>query len=130
MIVKYIKIEKTSAQEKYKGKRTENMKKAIIVEGKTDREKILDVLAEPVDIICTYGTIANTRLENLLDEDGYDEVYVLVDADEAGNKLRRSIKQLFPNFRHLYTQKKYREVASTPTEEIIRILENAHFLVK
>ncbi len=106
------------------------MNKAIIVEGKTDREKLLEVLDEPVDIICTYGTINATELEKLVDEEKYDEVYVLVDADEPGDKLRKSIKRLFPNFRHLYTRRMYREVAATPAEELARILENAYFLVK
>lgn len=106
------------------------MNKAIIVEGKTDREKLLEVLDEPVEIICTYGTINITELEGIVDEDKFDEIYVLVDADEPGNKLRRSIKNLFPNFHHLYTRKIYREVAATPSDEIARILENAHFFVK
>lgn len=106
------------------------MKKAIIVEGKTDSEQLLKVLDEPVEIICTYGTINDSDLEKIIDEDNYDEVYVLVDADEAGNKLRQSIKHLFPKFRHLYTKKIYREVATTPTDEIVRILQNAFFIVK
>lgn len=106
------------------------MKKSIIVEGKTDRDRLLKILDEEVDIICTYGTISNDKLEELIDEGEYDEVFVLVDADEAGQKLRRSIKHEFPNFRHLYTRKKYREVATTPLEELIKTLRNAHFLVK
>ncbi|NLM22051.1 MAG: hypothetical protein GX207_09975 [Peptococcaceae bacterium] len=106
------------------------MKKAIIVEGKTDREKILQVLDEPIDIICTHGTRSLGKLERLIDEEKYDEVYVLVDADKAGRDLRRNIKNLFPNFRHLYTHKKYREVATTPLEEISKILSKAHFIVK
>lgn len=106
------------------------MKKSIIVEGKTDREKLLMILDEEVDIICTYGTIRDDKLEGLIDEEDYDEVYVLVDADEAGQKLRRSIKHEFPNFRHLYTQKKYTEVAATPLDELTKILYKAHFLVK
>lgn len=107
------------------------MEKVIIVEGKTDRQQLLKVLDEPVEILCTYGTINASNLEKLLDEvDHYEWVYVLVDADEAGNKLRKSIKQLFPHFRHLYTKKMYREVATTPLEEIKRILQNAHFAVR
>lgn len=106
------------------------MKKAIIVEGKTDREQILKSLAEPVDIICTYGTMNPTNLERLIEEEEYDEVYVLVDADESGMKLRKEIKKLFPAFHHLYTQKKYKEVATTPMEEINKILKNAYFEVK
>jgi len=107
------------------------MKKAIIVEGKTDRVQLLKVLDEPVDILCTYGTINVSNLERMLEDlDVYDDVYVLVDADEAGNKLRRSIKHLFPNFKHLYTRKMYREVATTPLGEISIILQKSHFLVK
>ncbi|NLL52899.1 MAG: hypothetical protein GX248_09375 [Peptococcaceae bacterium] len=106
------------------------MRKAIIVEGKTDREKILQVLDEPIEIICTHGTRSLGKLEKLIDEENYDEVYVLLDADKAGSSLRRDIKNLFPNFRHLYTQKKYREVATTPLEEISKILSKAHFIVK
>lgn len=106
------------------------MKKSIIVEGKTDRERLLMILDEEVDIICTFGTIRDDKLEGLIDEDEYDEVYVLVDADEAGQKLRRSIKREFPNFRHLYTRKKFREVATTPLDELAKILQSAHFLVK
>jgi len=100
------------------------------VEGKTDRERLLKILDEDVDIICTYGTMSDDKLEKLVDEGEYDEIYVLVDADEAGQKLRRSIKHVFPNFRHLYTRRKYREVATTPIEELAKILHNAHFLVK
>lgn len=105
------------------------MTKAIIVEGKTDRERLLQVLAEPVEIICTYGTIGILELETLLDEDNYCEVFVLLDADEPGNKLRKKIKTLYPNFRHLYTKKMYREVATTPLPELRGILQNAYFQV-
>lgn len=104
--------------------------KAIIVEGKTDREQLLKILDEEVDIICTFGTINSDKLEQLLDEQIYAEVYVLVDADQAGDKLRRSIKNEFPNFRHLYTRRMFREVASTPLDELARILDHAHFQVK
>ncbi len=106
------------------------MRKSIIVEGKTDRERLLKILDEDVDIICTYGTMNDEKLEELIDEGKYDEVFVLVDADEAGQKLRKSIKRVFPNFRHLYTRKKYREVATTPIDELAKELHKAHFLVK
>lgn len=107
------------------------MKKVIIVEGKTDRNQLLKVLDEPVDILCTFGTINSSNLEKMLDEiDDYEWVYVLVDADEAGNKLRKNIKHLFPNFKHLYTRKMYREVATTPLDELKIILQKAYFIVK
>lgn len=68
--------------------------KVIIVEGKTDKKRLLDILAEPVEIICTYGTLSDDKIEELIwplvDE---EEVYILVDADDSGNKLRGQLKR-------------------------------------
>lgn len=101
--------------------------KVIIVEGKTDREKLLHILNEEVQIICTYGTLSDEKLEELILPLQDEEVYVLVDADGAGNKLRQQLKQELPNARHLYTRKMYREVATTPVDHLARILADAHF---
>ena len=106
-------------------------RKVIIVEGKTDRERLLRVLVEQVEIICTYGTMSEEKLEELIwplqDE---DDVYILVDADEAGNKLRSQLKRELPNARHLYTRKMYREVASTPIEYLAEELKKHHFEIQ
>ncbi len=101
--------------------------KVIIVEGKTDREKLLQILNEVVEIICTYGTLSDEKLEEFILPLQDEEVYVLVDADGAGNKLRQQLKQELPNARHLYTRKMYREVATTPMDHLARILADAHF---
>jgi len=39
-------------------------------------------------------------------------------------------KQEFPNVRHIYTHRMYREVATTPLHVLAQILEGAHFAVK
>lgn len=106
------------------------MKKVIIVEGKTDRERLLQILDEPVEIICTYGTLDTERLEEWILKYKDDELYVLVDADEPGEKLRKQIHLEFPNIHHLYTQRMYREVATTPPEYLSHVLLRAHFEVK
>lgn len=103
--------------------------KVIIVEGKTDKERLLKILSEPVRIICTYGTLSEEKLEELILPLQYDEVYILVDADEAGNRLRRELQRELPNARHLYTRKMFREVATTPLEHLARVLFDAHFEV-
>lgn len=103
--------------------------KIIIVEGKTDREKLLRVLNEKVDIICTYGTLSDEKIEEIIWPLQDEEVYVLVDADEAGNKLRQQLKRELPHAKHLYTRRMYGEVATTPVEHIARILSDAHFEV-
>lgn len=107
------------------------MCKVIIVEGKTDKERLLEVLDEPVEIVCTYGTLGYEELENLISGFQDDEdIYVLADADDAGQKLRDQLNREFPNLHHLHTRKMYREVATTPWEHLAEVLERAHFQVK
>lgn len=104
------------------------MNKVLIVEGKTDKEKLKNILAEPVEIITTFGTLGQTKLDELalLLED--EDVYIFVDSDDSGEKLRSQLKRYLPNAKHLYIQRMYREVADTPTEFLVRILKEAHFL--
>ncbi|HBW34302.1 toprim domain-containing protein [Desulfosporosinus sp. BICA1-9] len=106
------------------------MNRVIIVEGKTDKKQLERILDEPVEIVCTYGTLGLDKLEELIAEYSEDEVCVLLDADDAGNKARRLFKQEFPNVRHVYTHRMYREVATTPLNVLAQILEGAHFAVK
>ncbi|MFD2170333.1 toprim domain-containing protein [Tumebacillus lipolyticus] len=107
------------------------VRKVIIVEGKTDKRRILELLAEPVEVICTYGTLSEEKIEELiLPLQAEEEVFILVDADDAGNKMRSQLKRELPNARHLYTRKMYREVATTPTEYLIEVLAKAHFEIK
>ncbi|GGJ05109.1 toprim domain protein [Alicyclobacillus cellulosilyticus] len=104
-------------------------RKVIIVEGKTDKERLLQILMEPVEIICTHGTVSYEWLERLADRLQDEEVYILVDADEPGMKLRSQLRRELPNARHLYTRKLYREVARTPMDHLARILYDAHFII-
>ena len=106
------------------------MSKVIIVEGKTDKERLEEILDEPVEILCSYGTMSYEKLEEwatLLEE---SEIYLLVDADDSGEKIRKHINQELPNVHHLYTHRMYREVATTPLDVLTEILAHAHFEVK
>ncbi|WP_025026885.1 toprim domain-containing protein [Caldalkalibacillus mannanilyticus] len=104
--------------------------KYLIVEGKTDKKRLEELLDEPVTIICTYGTLSEEKIEELILPLEEEEVYILVDADEAGNKLRKQLKRELPNAKHLYTRKVYREVARTPIEHLVKILSDANFETK
>jgi len=104
--------------------------RVIIVEGKTDKKQLEQILNEPVEITCTYGTLGLDKLEELITEYSEADVCVLLDADDAGDKSRRLFKQEFPNVRHIYTHRMYREVATTPLHVLAQILEGAHFAVK
>ncbi|MCL6636602.1 MAG: toprim domain-containing protein [Alicyclobacillus sp.] len=103
--------------------------KVIIVEGSSDRQRLLQVLREPVRIVCTRGTLSYATLEDVIVPLQGEEVYILVDADDPGMALRRQLRQELPNARHLYTRRVYREVARTPLEVLAKVLHDAHFEV-
>ena len=105
------------------------MEKVIIVEGMTDKKKILQVINEPVEVICTYGTLGIERLDELLDELFDEDVYILVDADEAGERLRKMFKREFPEAKHIYIDKMYREVAAAPFTHLASVLLQANISV-
>lgn len=100
--------------------------KVLIVEGKSDKKKVKSILKEPMDIICTNGTISITKLDELIDSLEDKEVYILVDADEAGEKLRKQLKREFPKAEHLYIDRMYREVATAPVHHLATVLLGAN----
>lgn len=102
----------------------------IIVEGKSDRERLLKIIDEPVDIVVTNGTLSQEKIDERILPMEHEDVYIFVDADYAGNKLRKQLQQVLPNAHHLFTRKTYKEIATTPEEHLIKILEDAHFVVK
>lgn len=104
--------------------------KAIIVEGSSDRRKVASVLNEDVEIICTNGTISLTKLDELVDELMDRDVYLLFDADESGEKLRKQFRREMPEANHLYINKMYKEVESSPEHHIATVLLSANMNVK
>lgn len=103
----------------------------IIVEGKTDKERLQQVLAEPITIYCTYGSYSAEKAERLAElTEEAEEVYLFMDEDESGKKLRRQLVEEFPHALHLYTHKMYGEVARTPLDVLAEILERAGFAVR
>jgi len=103
--------------------------KAIIVEGKSDKIQLKQILDEEVDIFCTHGTASDEQLEGLLDPALYHNVFILTDADFPGERLRSRLREYYPNAVHLFTRRMYREVATTPLEELARLMAKAHFQV-
>ncbi len=100
----------------------ENVEKVIIVEGKSDKQKLKEVISEPVTIICTNGTISTSKLDQLVDDLLGKDVYILADSDDAGDKLRKQFRKEFPEALHLFVDKMYREVAASPTAHIASVL--------
>ncbi|WP_066371586.1 toprim domain-containing protein [Neobacillus fumarioli] len=100
--------------------------KVLIVEGKSDKNRVKNIVKEPVEIICTNGTISLTKLDELIDFLEDKEVYILVDADEAGEKLRKQLKRELPQAEHLYIDRMYREVATAPMNHLATVLLGAN----
>ncbi|AQX53304.1 toprim domain-containing protein [Priestia flexa] len=111
------------------------IEKVIIVEGKSDKKRIESIINEPIEIICTNGTISLSKLDEIIDSTYDKDVYILVDSDDSGNKLRKQFKKELPEAEHLYIDKMYREVAAAPRNHIATVLlsanidVNAEFLI-
>lgn len=101
--------------------------KVLIVEGGSDRKRLQKVLAEPVEIICTNGTISPYHIEEMLMPYEECELFVFLDADESGDKIRTLFKRDYPEAIHLYTERAYRQVETTPYQVLAVILHTAHF---
>ncbi len=115
----------------------EESNKIMIVEGLTDKRKIEKMITEDITIICTNGTIGLRKLDELLDTYNLDnrDVYIFVDEDKAGNKLRKLLARELPHAEHIYISSEFKEVAATP-ERILatallskRIVINPMFLM-
>ena len=106
--------------------------KVIIVEGLTDKRKIEQILNENVTIICTNGTLSINRFDELLEIYDLDEndVYIFVDEDKSGLKLRKQLARELPHAEHIYISSEYREVATTPTKILASLLVAKHFEVR
>lgn len=104
--------------------------KVIVVEGLSDKRKVASVLDEDVEIKCTNGTISLTKLDEMVDELIGRDVYILFDADESGEKLRKQFRRELPEASHLYIDKMYKEVEDTPQHHIASVLLNANMKVK
>ncbi len=105
------------------------MEKVIVVEGISDKARIARLIAEPVTILCTNGTVSATRLEEILLPFEEMDIIVLVDADKSGEKLRKLVKREFPEARHVYINPSYKEVAATPSRVLLDILISANIQV-
>lgn len=104
----------------------------VIVEGITDKKKLNKVLDEEIEIICTHGTLGIERMEEMILDHNLDDrtVYILVDEDDSGYKLRKQLMEELPHAEHIYIDKTFREVAATPEAELARALLSRHFNVK
>ncbi|WP_027964325.1 hypothetical protein [Halalkalibacillus halophilus] len=110
----------------------EDLPRVIIVEGKQDKRRIERVILEPVEILCTYGTISAYALDELIDNYHlWDrDVTIFTDTDEPGIKLRKILNREISHADNLFIDKKYRQVEDTPEHVLASILQAGNFRVK
>ncbi|QFF99842.1 hypothetical protein PB01_13970 [Psychrobacillus glaciei] len=102
----------------------------ILVEGRSDKLRLLTVLAEAPEIICTNGTISNVKLEELLSPFEDVPIYAFLDADKSGEQIRSVVRKEFPEAIHLYINPMYGEVEKTPLKVLASILQRVNIKVK
>lgn len=97
----------------------------IIVEGKNDRSKLRRLVSEEITILCTFGTLNSLKLESLRKQVRDDEVFLFLDNDSSGKRIRGVLRDAFPDAVQMYTRRGYAGVEGTPDEYIIAQLEKA-----
>src|SRR5690625_24434 len=94
--------------------------KVIIVEGLTDKREIEKVITEDVTIICTNGTLGIEKFDELLETYDLDhqDVYIFVDEDDSGLKLRKQLTRELPHTEHIYISIELIEVEHSPVGDL------------
>jgi len=101
------------------------MEIAIIVEGKNDRSRLRSIIHEDVPIHCTYGTPGTAQIDKLQKQVGDRDVYLFMDNDASGKRIRGKLRDTFPDAEHIYTRRSYPGVEGTPAPYLIEQLEKA-----
>ncbi|WP_042142933.1 toprim domain-containing protein [Paucisalibacillus sp. EB02] len=103
----------------------------IIVEGLSDKRQLEKVIEDQVTIICTNGTFDIEHFDEMLETYRLDErdVYIFVDEDKSGLKLRKQLSLELPHAEHIYVSSEYREVAATPERVLAMLLLGKHIAV-
>ena len=100
----------------------------FIVEGKSDKQKLEQILQNSVPIICTNGTIDEEDLLTLLERYEQYDFVTIFDADKNGDKLRKLMNRVYPEAIQLQIPKQYKEVAETPIPILIDLLKREHLI--
>ncbi len=102
----------------------------ILVEGRSDKLKLEEVLAQEAIVLCTNGTISEEALLELLEPYEHLGLYTLFDADKSGEKLRKLMKRVYSDAIQLEIPKQYLEVADTPKSILVELLNEVKIKTK
>lgn len=105
------------------------IKEVIVVEGKTDTQVLKELF--DVETIETHGlALSEDTLEYIKEVNKTRGVIVLTDPDYPGMKIRNMIKDILPNSKHAFVDKKDAKgkkklgIAEARKEAIIEALDN------
>lgn len=106
------------------------IKETIVVEGKTDINKLLNLFN--VNIITTNGSDCNKETLNMIKEiNNKSGVILLLDPDYAGERIRKKITNFIPNIKQAFinlddipTSSSKKGIAEASNEAIINALQN------
>ncbi|UMT76410.1 toprim domain-containing protein [Staphylococcus roterodami] len=104
--------------------------KVIIVEGKSDKKKVQQVIAEPVNIICTHGTMSIDKIDDMIESLYGKQVFVLADSDDEGERIRKWFKRYLSECEHIFIDKAYCQVANCPKKYLANVLTRHGFNCK
>ena len=96
--------------------------KVIIVEGKSDKKRVQQVIAEPVSIICTHGTMSIDKIDDMIESLYGKQVFVLADSDDEGDRIRKWFKRYLSESEHIFVDKTFCEVANCPKNYLAHVL--------
>lgn len=101
--------------------------KVIIVEGKSDKKRVQQVIAEPVNIICTHGTMSIDKIDDMIESLYRKQVFVLADSDDEGERIRKWFKRYLSECEHIFIDKTYCQVANCPKKYLANVLTKHGF---
>jgi len=88
----------------------------LIVEGKNDRSRLRNLVPESLPIALTNGIPSARQLERLEKAALDRQVVIITDADAAGRRIRRLLKDVFPDAIDIHTKPGHAGVEHTPLE--------------
>ena len=77
-------------------------------------KRVQQVIAEPVNIICTHGTMSIDKIDDMIESLYGKQVYVLADSDDEGERIRKWFKRYLSESEHIFIDKTYCQVANCP----------------
>ena len=105
--------------------------RVVIVEGLSDKRQIEKIINDDVEVVCTNGTLGVAKLDELLYDYDLDhrDVFIMVDEDESGHKLRKLLARELPHAEHIHVSSEFREVAATPSYALATALAAKRIVV-